>query len=325
MSSSWPAAPSAIGSSAISSNRWPKFVMACARKRHAGVSWSGRELMTTDRRALCRSARGGPRASGRWRRRPRVGPRSATTTGDWCARRSVQSQNAERVPAARSSASPSRRRSRWSGSGWTERRWPMYMSALSASPSYSAGRRARSRVRTTISRSVWSIPSHARIISTNGWYRPTAPYERQSPSSQVTFGPRFSRSSPRRRDLPIPASPIRSSDWPRPARRSSAARRRCAASASLPTRGDWVWSRPVVLRRSTRQADTGAARPLSASSPIGSSTKRGMSRCAVVSPVTIVPGSGRRPGAARPRSSYRRAPPPGAWPPRPRRQPRGRR
>ena len=30
---------------------------------------------------------------------------------------------------------------------------------------------------------------------------------------------------------------------------------------------------------------------MSASSPIGSSTKRGMSRCAVVSPVTIVPGA----------------------------------
>ena len=88
-----------------------------------------------------------------------------------------------------------------------------------------------------------------------------------------------------------PASPMSSSDWPRPASRSSAAPRRCAASASLPTSGDCVWSRPVVLRRRTRQADTGAARPLSASSPIGSSTKRGISRWAVVSPVTIVPGA----------------------------------
>ena len=277
MSSSCPAASSEIGSSASSSNRWAKFVIAWARKRHAGVSRSGRELMTTITGARSISS---SRSSSIWHVATSAScrPSMATTTGARRARRSVQSQNAARVPAARSSVSPSRRRSRWSGSGCTDRRWPMYISASSASSSYRAGRRARSRVRTTISRSVWSIPSHARIISTNGWYRPTAPYERQSPSSHVTSGPRFSRSSPRRRDFPRPASPMSRSDCPRPASRSSAAPRRRAASASRPTSGDCALSRPVVLRRRTRHADTGAARPFSVSSPIGSSTNRGISR-----------------------------------------------
>ncbi len=149
---------------------------------------------------------------------------------------------------------------------------------------------------------------------------------RQSPSSQVTRrGPRFSRSSPSRRDLPIPASPISSSDWPRPASRSSAAMRSRAASTSLPTSGDCVWSTPVVLRRRTRQAETGAARPLSVSSPIGSSTNRGISRCAVLSPVDDRAGSGRRLEPSRDVRHVAERDRPGAGPPPPCRPPRARR
>ena len=125
-----------------------------------------------------------------------------------------------------------------------------------------------------------------------------SPKEMQHPSSQVTASPaaaRARRHSSTRRDLPMPASPVMNTTWPRPALTSPKRSSRVASSRSRPMRGVRPRSMATSRRarrprgRSTSKTWAGA-RPFTSISPRSRVSKKpATSRC-VASLMTTLPG-----------------------------------
>src|SRR3954468_24649426 len=116
-------------------------------------------------------------------------------------------------------------------------------------------------MRTRSSGSSAPAPIHSpRRRSRNGQYGSDSPYETQRPSSQqLPSRSASSRSSFRRRVLPIPASPATTSTPPRPARSASSASRPRPSSRERPTSRVSTPGKPRCGRPSAATPATGHA------------------------------------------------------------------
>ena len=88
-------------------------------------------------------------------------------------------------------------------------------------------------------------------------------------------------SSASSRLLPIPASPMMETTWPRPEARSARTRDSSFRSWSRPTSGRRERGEDSLRSPTTRKARTGSALPLRAKGPTSRRTKRSESRAAV--------------------------------------------